>query len=139
MRLPAFVMTLAMMTIARGLSLIISKGQPIIVDAEISLVQTFGSGFTLGIPNPVILMVAVYVVGGLVLAFTRFGRLIKAIGSNSEAVRLSGIRGAALPAGGLRHLRRALAAWPASSRPAAPASAPPRWALGPSCRPSPRW
>ena len=37
-------------------------------------------------------MVAVYAVGGLVLAFTRFGRLIKAIGSNSEAVRLSGIR-----------------------------------------------
>jgi ribose/xylose/arabinose/galactoside ABC-type transport system permease subunit len=91
-RLPAFVMTLAMMTIARGLSLIISKGQPIIVDSELSLVQTFGAGYTLGVPNPVILLVAVYVVGGVVLAFTRFGRLIKAIGSNSEAVRLSGIR-----------------------------------------------
>jgi len=91
-RLPAFVMTLAMMTIARGLSLIISKGQPIIVDAEVSLVATFGSGFTAGFPNPVLLMFAVYLVGGLVLAFTRFGRLTKAIGSNSEAVRLSGIR-----------------------------------------------
>jgi ribose transport system permease protein len=91
-RLPAFVMTLAMMTIARGLSLIISQGQPIIVDSEISLVAAFGAGFTLGVPNPVLLMVAVYLVGGVVLAFTRFGRLVKAIGSNSEAVRLSGIR-----------------------------------------------
>jgi ribose transport system permease protein len=91
-RLPAFVMTLAMMTIARGLSLIISKGQPIIVDAEVSLVATFGSGFSFGFPNPVLLMFAVYLAGGLVLAFTRFGRLIKAIGSNGEAVRLSGIR-----------------------------------------------
>ena len=91
-RLPAFVMTLAMMTIARGLSLIISQGQPIIVDSEISLVQNFGAGFTLGIPNPVLLMVAVYIAGGVVLAFTRFGRLVKAIGSNGEAVRLSGIR-----------------------------------------------
>ncbi len=92
LRLPAFVMTLAMMTIARGLSLIISKGQPIIVDAEVSLVSGFGSGFTFGIPNPVLLMIGIYVVGGVVLAFTRFGRLVKAIGSNSEAVRLSGIR-----------------------------------------------
>jgi ribose transport system permease protein len=90
-RLPAFVMTLAVMTIARGLSLIISKGQPIIVDADLRLVSGFGSGFSLGIPNPVLLMVGVYVVGGVVLAFTRFGRLVKAIGSNSEAVRLSGI------------------------------------------------
>jgi len=91
-RLPAFVMTLAMMTIARGLALIISEGQPIIVDSELSLVQGFGAGYTLGVPNPVLLLVAIYVAAGLVLAFTRFGRLVKAIGSNSEAVRLSGIR-----------------------------------------------
>jgi ribose transport system permease protein len=92
LRLPAFVMTLAVMTIARGLSLIISKGQPIIVDADLSLVARFGSGFSFGIPHPVLLMAGVYVAGGVVLAFTRFGRLVKAIGSNSEAVRLSGIR-----------------------------------------------
>jgi ribose/xylose/arabinose/galactoside ABC-type transport system permease subunit len=91
LRLPSFVMTLAMMTIARGLSLIISKGQPIIVEAETGLVSEFGSGFTLGIPNPVIFLLAVYAAGGVVLAFTGFGRLVKAIGSNTEAVRLSGI------------------------------------------------
>ena len=42
-------------------------------------------------PQPVILMFAVFIIGGIVLNFTRFGRLITAIGSNEEAVRLSGI------------------------------------------------
>jgi ribose transport system permease protein len=92
LRMPAFVMTLAMMSIARSLALIVSKGQPIIVENEPGLVVRFGAGFTLGIPNPVWLLVAVYAVAGVVLAFTRFGRLVKAIGSNAEAVRLSGIR-----------------------------------------------
>jgi ribose transport system permease protein len=91
LRMPAFVMTLAMMSIARSLSLRLSRGQPIVVDSELGLVARFGAGFTLGIPNPVWLLLAVYVVAGVVLTFTRFGRLVKAIGSNAEAVRLSGI------------------------------------------------
>ena len=36
-------------------------------------------------------MFAIFIVAGLVLGFTKFGRLVKAIGSNGEAVRLSGI------------------------------------------------
>ncbi len=91
LRMPAFVMTLAMMSIARGLALIVSRGQPIIVEDDPALVTVFGAGFTARVPNPVWLLVAVYVVAGVVLAFTRFGRLVKAIGSNPEAVRLSGI------------------------------------------------
>lgn len=91
LRVPAFVMTLAVMSIARGLALIASEGRPIIVEGDPGLVTRFGAGFTLGIPNPVWLLVALYVVAGVVLAFTRFGRLVKAIGSNAEAVRLSGI------------------------------------------------
>lgn len=90
-RLQAFVMTLAMMTVARGLALIISKGQPVMVGDAGSVLTRFGSGFVLGVPMPVILMLAVFAVAGIVLGFTRFGRLVKAIGSNEEAVRLSGI------------------------------------------------
>ncbi|HYD39246.1 MAG TPA: ABC transporter permease [Anaeromyxobacter sp.] len=92
LRMPAFVMTLAMMSIARGLALIVSRGQPIIVENDPALVIVFGAGFTARVPNPVWLLLAVYVIAGVVLAFTRFGRLVKAIGSNAEAVRLSGIR-----------------------------------------------
>jgi ribose/xylose/arabinose/galactoside ABC-type transport system permease subunit len=91
LNLPSFVMSLAMMAIARGLSLIISAGRPIPIGDGGDSLAAFGSGFFLGLPQPVILMFAVFLVGGVVLNFTRFGRIIKAIGSNEEAVRLSGI------------------------------------------------
>ncbi|OBZ95655.1 sugar ABC transporter permease [Pararhizobium polonicum] len=91
LRLPSFVMSLAMMAIARGLSLIISEGRPIPLGEAGDAFSRFGSGFLFGIPQPVLLMFAVFIVGGVVLNFTRFGRLVTAIGSNEEAVRLSGI------------------------------------------------
>lgn len=91
LRLPSFVMSLAMMAIARGLSLIISEGRPIPLGDGGDPLANFGSGFLLGLPQPVILMFAVFIAGGIVLRFTRFGRVITAIGSNEEAVRLSGI------------------------------------------------
>ncbi|WP_411034035.1 ABC transporter permease [Shinella sp. BYT-45] len=91
LKLPPFVTTLAMMTVARGLSLIISAGQPIVMGDSGALITAFGSGSLAGIPYPVILMTVVFLVAGTVLTFTRYGRLVKAIGSNDEAVRLSGI------------------------------------------------
>lgn len=91
LKLPPFVTTLAMMTVGRGLSLIASTGQPIQMGDAGSLITDFGSGSLANIPYPVILMIVVFVVAGVVLTFTRFGRLVKAIGSNVEAVRLSGI------------------------------------------------
>jgi len=91
LKLPPFVTTLAMMTIARGLSLIVSAGQPIQMGDAGTLIVNFGSLFLAQIPYPVWLMAIVFVIAGIVLTFTRFGRLVKAIGSNVEAVRLSGI------------------------------------------------
>ena len=91
MRLPSFVMSLAMMAIARSLSFMISEGRPISIGDGGQALADFGAGYWLGIPQPVILMFAVFIVGGVVLSFTRFGRIITAIGSNEEAVRLSGI------------------------------------------------
>jgi ribose transport system permease protein len=91
LRLPSFVMSLAMLAIARGLALIISDGRPIPLGEAGEAFQSFGSGFLFGIPQPVILMFLVFIIGGVVLNFTRFGRIITAIGSNEEAVRLAGI------------------------------------------------
>ena len=91
LRLPPFVTTLAIMTIARGAALIMSQGQPIRMGADGAAFTAFGSGFWLGIPLPVILLFATFVIAAIVLTFTRFGRLVKAIGSNEDAVRLSGI------------------------------------------------
>ena len=90
-RLPSFVMTLAMMSMASGFALIISNGQPILMGRAGTPFMIFGAGFLLGIPDPALLMAVVYLAGGLVLSFTKFGRVVKAIGSNEEAVRLSGI------------------------------------------------
>lgn len=92
LKLPPFVTTLAMMTVARGLSLIISAGQPIVMGERGSAITAFGVGSFAGIPYSVLLMAAVFLLAGTVLMVTRFGRLVKAIGSNVEAVRLSGIR-----------------------------------------------
>ena len=91
LRLPAFVMTLAVMTMARGFAFIISKGQPIMAGDSGQILMTFANGYAFGVPDPVILMLAIFAMGGIVLNFTKFGRLVKAIGSNEEAVRLSGI------------------------------------------------
>ncbi|MCW6508882.1 ABC transporter permease [Lichenifustis flavocetrariae] len=91
LRLPAFVMTLAVMTMARGFAFIISKGQPIMAGDNGQVLMTFANGYHFGVPDPVILMLVVFAVAGIVLNFTKFGRLVKAIGSNEEAVRLSGV------------------------------------------------
>jgi ribose/xylose/arabinose/galactoside ABC-type transport system permease subunit len=91
LKLPSFVMSLAMMAVARGLSLIFSAGRPIPIGDGGQALADFGSGYWLGVPQPVIVMFAIFLVGGIVLNFTSFGRIITAIGSNEEAVRLSGI------------------------------------------------
>ncbi|PZX12209.1 ribose transport system permease protein [Palleronia aestuarii] len=91
LRLPAFVITLAMMTGARGLALILSNGQPVMPGTSGQGLQNFGTSFTLGLPNPAWLMLSLFAIAFLILNFSRFGRLVKAIGSNEEAVRLSGI------------------------------------------------
>lgn len=91
LRLPSFVTTLAAMTIARGASLIASDGQPIRMGHAGDAITAFGAGSFLGVPWPVWLMAVVFLTAGFTLGFTRFGRMVKAIGSNAEAVRLSGI------------------------------------------------
>ena len=92
-RMPAFVVTLAVMTIARGIALIVSEGHPIFMSDNGAWLDTgFNRGSLLGIPSPVVLMLGVFAATAFVLRLTAYGRLIVAIGSNSEAVRLSGVR-----------------------------------------------
>jgi ribose transport system permease protein len=88
----SFIASLAMMTIARGLGFIFSKGSPVILDDQGAALTSFGNGYLLGIPNPVLVMFLVFIVVFVLLRYTVFGRLTIAIGSNEEAVRLSGIR-----------------------------------------------
>lgn len=88
-KLPPFIATLAMLSIARGLSLVISQGSPIAFPESVSRL-----GDTLGgwLPVPVLVMIAMGLVTALILGRTFIGRSMYAIGGNEEAARLSGLR-----------------------------------------------
>lgn len=89
-RLPPFIATLGMMSIARGAALLYTDGRPISgFEAGFRVLST---GRPLMIPSPVLLMVGVYLAAHFVLTRTIFGRYVYAIGGNEEATRLSGIR-----------------------------------------------
>jgi ribose transport system permease protein len=102
-RVPAFVVTLAMMMVARGLALIVAvqyqsallgggtEGTPEAVKIEAAAFGWLGNGTTLGIPNPILLMLALYVLAHITMTKTSVGRYIYAVGGNPEAARLSGV------------------------------------------------
>jgi ribose transport system permease protein len=88
-KVPPFVATLAMLTIARGLTLLWTKGFPIS-----NLGDSFayiGTGWFLGIPLPVWISAVVIVSAVVIAQKTALGRYIYAIGGNEHASKLSGI------------------------------------------------
>lgn len=87
--IPPFITTLGMMSVARGLALIITNGIPI-SDLPRSF-EFIGSGKIGGIPVPVIIMFLLALIFGIILAKTPLGRYTYAIGSNLEATKLAGI------------------------------------------------
>ncbi|MGV3764088.1 ABC transporter permease [Parapedobacter sp.] len=87
----AFIATLALMTIVRGLGFLLSKGAPITVGPHSSAILSLGTGSVLGVPLSAILLGAVFIIVFIVLKYHVYGRQIIAVGSNEEAVRLSGI------------------------------------------------
>jgi len=85
-----FIVTLAMMMVARGIGYIIAGGQSIykLPDG----ITWLGRGTDLfGIPNTVVLMLVLYVIAHIVMTKTTFGRYVYAVGGNEEAARLSGV------------------------------------------------
>src|SRR3989441_1470812 len=88
-RLPPFIMTLGMMSVARGAALLVTDGRPISgFDAGFRSIAT---GRVFGVPAPIVLTLAIYAVAHFVLSRTRFGRYVYGIGGNEEATRLSGV------------------------------------------------
>ncbi len=88
-RLPPFIATLGMMSVARGAALLFTDGRPVSgFDASF---RSLATGRVLLVPVPVLITLAVYAVAHLVLTRTRFGRYVYAIGGNEEASRLSGV------------------------------------------------
>lgn len=89
-KMPAIIVTLATMGMARGLGLIYTGGHPI--SGLPSWISWFGVGRVGTIPVPVILMIIIYALAWVVLQRTAFGRHVYAIGGNELAARLSGVK-----------------------------------------------
>jgi inositol transport system permease protein len=83
-----FIVTLGMMTIARGLALIVSGGRPV---ANMSNELTALAGDFLGIPIPVLCFAGVALAAWLFLRNFRLGRHIYAVGGNENAARAAGV------------------------------------------------
>lgn len=88
-RVPTFITTLALFTALRGFANLITGGFPLT-----DLPDWFGflgAGDLLGIPFPVYVFAAVFLLMHGLMTYTRFGRAVYAVGGNAEAARLSGI------------------------------------------------
>ena len=86
--LPSFIVTLGMLEIARGAAYLVTNSRTIYIGGPLEAI----TGKTMiGVSPAFILAVAIVIIGQLVLSRTVFGRYMIAIGTNEEAVRLSGI------------------------------------------------
>ena len=88
-RLPPFIATLGMMSVARGAALVFTEGRP--VSGFSDSFRQIAVGEVLRIPAPVVIMLAVYLIAHFVLTRTKLGRYTYAIGGNEEAAILSGV------------------------------------------------
>jgi len=88
-RVAPFIVTLGMMTMARGLALVLSNGRPV---SNLSRSFNFiGGGDLAGVPLPIILFFLVTVIAAVILNYTKTGRYVYAVGGNEHAARASGI------------------------------------------------
>ncbi len=89
LNVPAFIITLGTLTIARGMSAVITKGWPII-----GLPSSFlklGQGSILGIPIPVWILAVLGLIMDFLLRRTVYGKHLRAVGGNETAARFSGV------------------------------------------------
>ncbi len=93
-KLQPFIVTLVMMTIFRGATLVFTDGKPINVGYEknAEIFASFGNGYLFDIiPIPIVVMIMVIAIAYFILNKTTGGRYVYAIGGNEDATKLSGI------------------------------------------------
>lgn len=88
--LPPFLVTLAMMLMAKGLAMRLSNFTSI--NAVPPSFRWLGGESTAGLPNPVLIMIFLYALAHVIMQKSVFGRVLYAIGGNAEAARLAGIQ-----------------------------------------------
>lgn len=89
-RVPAFIITMAMMNVCSGVAYVYSGGQATRINND--FFSAIGTGYLFNtIPLPVVYMIILIIVISFLLGKTKFGTYIYAIGGNREAARLSGV------------------------------------------------
>ena len=89
LKVPAFIASLGMLLVTRGVSLRVAQG--VTVDGTPDSFNLLANGRPLGLPMPLLLILAVAGLVAFLLHYTKFGRYLYAIGSNVEAARVSGV------------------------------------------------
>jgi ribose transport system permease protein len=87
--IPAFIVTLATMNIAKGFAYVYTGGSPVRVMTQEW--QFIGGGYIGIFPVPVLILVLVLIITGLIMNRTKFGRYLYAVGGNTQAAEFSGI------------------------------------------------
>lgn len=87
----AFAATLVTMILIRGFAVLLADGADIPL-YSLEGIKFISSGTILGIPFPILMMIAVYLVSFFIYNKTALGMQIRSVGSNQEASRISGIR-----------------------------------------------
>ncbi len=88
--IPAFIVTLAGLSIVRGFALYLTQGYSIPISGVPGFLA-LGHGELLGIPVPALIAAAIAIIGYVVIASTKYGRQVVAVGSNLEAARRVGM------------------------------------------------
>lgn len=92
LRMPPFVPTLATMSIARALALVITRGKSIDgFRPDGDWFYSIGGGDLFGAPAPFVIFLGLSIIVGVVLSRTVYGRQLYAIGGNERAARLTGL------------------------------------------------
>ncbi len=89
-RIPAFIVTLASLSVVRGVALLLTQGYSIPIAPDNPFVN-IGRGFLWRIPIPAIIAIVIAVVGHFILTRMRYGQYVTGIGINMEAVRRAGV------------------------------------------------
>ncbi len=88
-KIPPFIATLGMMTVARGAAALFTGGRPV---GDLKETFTYiGTGRIIGIPIPIWIYIIMAIISHILLSKTKFGRHVFAIGGNEQAARICGI------------------------------------------------
>ena len=92
-RLSPFVTTLGMLSVARGMTYVLTQGRAQYpTGPDIALFTRFANGAVLGLPTPLVYLLVLAVMMGLALRHLVWGRHLYAVGGNAQAAALTGVR-----------------------------------------------